>query len=91
MEKNNNIEIGELGLKWRSNQLDFAWLRIAESEIAGFDHRGSQRAAVEWRLHKLIMAVNRAYSQRPIQNVQITRPKFRLDWREVDQMTKKHQ
>ena len=24
-------------------------------------HRGSQRAAVEWRLHKLTMAVNRAY------------------------------
>ena len=24
-------------------------------------HRGSQRAAVEWRLHKLVMAVNRAY------------------------------
>ena len=25
------------------------------------NHRGSQRAAVEWRLHKLVMAVNRAY------------------------------
>ena len=24
-------------------------------------HRGSQRAAVKWRLHKLVMAVNRAY------------------------------
>ena len=26
-----------------------------------FSHRGSQRAAVRWRLHKLVMAVNRAY------------------------------
>ena len=35
--------------------------KLHQLHIHWCPHRGSQRAAVEWRLHKLVMAVNRAY------------------------------
>ena len=38
--------------------LQFKWLELSQGRA--YRHRGSQRAAVDWCLHKLVMAVDRA-------------------------------